>query len=55
MLLLFFFRSEIGLRRPAARRRSIVDTSEDEVVTAPSQAAVLMLEVKPSSQVSPPF
>jgi len=36
LLLLSFFQSEIGLRRSAVRRRSIIDTPEDEVVVAPS-------------------
>ena len=36
LLLLFFFLSEIGLRRLAVRHRSIVDTPKDKVVAAPS-------------------
>ena len=40
LLLCFFFSDQrSGLRRPAVRRRFIVDTPEDEVVVAPSQAA----------------
>ena len=37
------------------RRRCIVDTPEDEVITAPSQAAALTLVIRPSPPVSPPF
>jgi hypothetical protein len=55
LLFYFFFRSKIGLRRPAVRRHSIVDTPEDEVVAAPSQAAAPTLVVKPSLPVLPPF
>ena len=56
LLLCFFFPDQrSGLRRPVVRRRFIIDTSEDEVVAAPSQTAAPMLVVKPSSPVSPPL
>ena len=35
-----FFRSEIGLHRPIVHRHIIINTTEDEVVAVPSQAAV---------------
>ena len=53
-MLLFFFRSEIGLRRPAVRRRIVINTPEDEVVVVPSQAAAPMLVIMPPSPVSSP-
>jgi len=46
LLFYFLFWSEIGLHR-AVHRRIVVDTPEDEVVTVPSQAAVLTLVIKP--------
>jgi len=48
----FLFRSKIGLRCPAVHHHIIVDTPKDEVVIAPSQAAVLTLMIKPPPLVS---
>jgi len=55
LLCFFFLNQRSGLRCTVVRRRFIIDTSEDEVVAAPSQTAAPMLVVKPSSPVSPPL
>ena len=55
VVFLFFPDQRSGLRRPTICHRFIIDTPEDDVVTAPSQAVAPMLVVKPSSPVSPPL
>ena len=48
LLLFFFFPDQrSGLRRPAVRRRFIVDTPKDEVVAEPFQAAATTFVIKP--------
>ena len=54
-LLLFFFRSEIGLHRPIVCLHIIINTTEDKVVAVPSQAAAPTLVIKPPSPVSLTF
>ena len=56
LLMCFFFPDQRSdLRCHAVRRRFIIDIPKDEVGAVPSQAAAPMLEVKPSSPVSPPL
>jgi len=54
VFLFFPIRDRVSFALPFCRR-CIVDTSEDEVVAAPSQAAAPTLVIRPSRPVSPPF